>query len=104
MKLSQIEESVRKLRFPALAGAQDRILADALEALAGANVSAIGRGLGGLRILRRSLPIRLAGAAAIIAIAFAGARYMAWRVEGCSDTTALTIELASKDISRFFGI
>jgi hypothetical protein len=55
-------------------------------------------------MIRESLPVRLAGAAVLIAIVLAGGQYLAGRIEGCSDTTALTIELASNDISRFFGI
>lgn len=103
MRLAKIEESISKLCFGTAEGAEDRILGDALEALEGAHLSAIGCGLSAMRIMRRSLPVRLAGAAVIIAIAYIGAEYLAGRLENCSDTTALTIELASNDIAGFFG-
>ena len=104
MKLAQIEESIRKLCFRTDAQAEERILGDALSVLEGAHVSALGRGLSVLRMIRESLPVRLAGAAVLIAAVLGGGQYLAGRLEGCSDTTALTIELASNDISRFFGI
>jgi len=103
MRLAKIEESIRKLCFGTAEGAEERILGDALAALEGARVSAIGCGLSTMRIMRRSLPVRLAGAAVIIAIAYVGAEYLAACLESCSDTTALTIELASNDIVKFFG-
>lgn len=103
MRLAQIEESIRKLCLGTDAGAQERILGDALAVLEGAHVGAIGSGLSCLRMLRMSLPVRLACAAVIIAVTYAGAEYLAACLEGCSDTTALTIELASNDIVRFFG-
>jgi len=104
MRLAQIEKSIRKLCFRTDAQAEERILGDALAVLAGAaGTSALRRSLYALRMLRMSLPVRLAGAAVIIAIAYVGAEYMAACLEGCSDTTALTIELASNDIVKFFG-
>lgn len=105
MRLAQIEDSIRKLCLGTSAQAEERILGDALAALAGAaGTSAFRRSLSTMRMLRMSLPVRLAGAAAIIAIAYAGAGYLAAYLKGCNDTTALTIELASNDIGRFFGL
>jgi len=105
MRLAQIEESIRKLCFRTDAQAEERILGDALAVLDGtAGTSAFRCRLHALRVLRMSLPVRLAGAAAIIVIAYVGAEYLAACLKGCSDTTALTIELASNDISRFFGL
>lgn len=104
MRLAQIEESIRKLCLGTGAQAEERILGDALSVLAGAaGTSALRRSLHAMRMLRMSLPVRLAGAAVIIAIAYVGAEYLAVCLEGCNDTTALTIELASNDIVRFFG-
>ena len=104
MRLAQIEESIRKLCFGIDAETEERVLGDALAALEGTHVGALECGLSAMRIMRRSLPVRLAGAAVIIAIAYAGAEYLAVCLEGCSDTTALTIEFASNDIGRFFGL
>jgi len=104
MRLAQIEESIRKLCFRTDTQAEERILGDALSVLAGAaGTSALRRSLSTVRMMRTSLPVRLAGAAAIIAVAYVGVQYLADCLEGCSDTTALTIELASNDIVRFFG-
>ena len=103
MRLKQIEKSIRKSCFRTDAESEERILGDALAVLAGAKASAFRRSLSTLRMLRRSLPVRLAGAAVIIVIAYVGAEYLAACLEGCSDTTALTIELASNDIVKFFG-
>lgn len=104
MRLAQIEDSIRKLCLGTDAQAAERILGDALVVLDGAaGTSAFRRSLQTLRMLRMSLPVRLAGAAVMIAIVYVGAEYLAACLEGCSDTTALTIELASNDIVRFFG-
>lgn len=104
MRLAQIEESIRKLCLGTCAQAEERILGDALAALAGAKTSAFRRSLSTMRMLRISLPVRLAGAAAIIAITYVGAEYLSAYLEGCGDTTVLTIELASNDIGGFFGL
>jgi len=103
MRLAQIEESIRKLCFRTDAPAEERILGDALEVLASVHVSALARGLGGLRMAGKSLPVRLAGAAAMIAIAYVGALYLAGCLEGCSDELAIGLELTCKDVQRFFG-
>ena len=105
MRFTEIKQSIRKLRLGTGEEAEERILGDALAVLEGtACPGAVRRGLSVLRMIRESLPVRLAGAAVLIAVVLAGGQYLAGRLEGCSDTTALTIELASNDISRFFGI
>ncbi len=103
MRFTEIKQSIRKLRLGTGEEAEERILGDALTVLEGTHVSALRRGLSVLRMIRESLPVRLAGAAVLIAVVLAGGQYLAGRLEGCSDTTALTIELASNDIGRFFG-
>ena len=104
MKLSQIEKSIRKLALKADMKAQERILADALTVIGDrTRAGALGRTIWQVRMARHSLPVRLATAAAIIAVAYVGAQYLAWSLQSCSDTTALTVELAFNDIQGFFG-
>ena len=105
MKLAQIEEAIKKLYLKADAKAEERILGDALAMIESApQPGSLGRRLSGLRMVRKSMPLRLAGAAAIIAVAYVGAQYLASSLQSCSDTTALTIELASNDIGSFFRL
>ncbi len=104
MKLAQIEEAISKLCLKADAKAQERILGDALAMLEAApRPSALGRRLSGVRMAGKSLPLRLAGAAAIIAIAYIGAQYLAAGLEGSSDVFAIGLELTCKNAQGFFG-
>ena len=104
MKLAQIEKAIRKLCLKADAKAQERILGDALVMLESApRPSALGRRLSGVRMARKSLPLRLASAAAIIAAAFIGAQYLAECLEGCGDVFAIGLELTCQNVQRFFG-
>ena len=104
MKLAQIEEAISKLCLKADAKAEERILGDALAMLEGApRPNSLRRGLSGVRMARKSLPLRLAGAAAIIAVAFIGAQYLAACLEGSSDVFAVGLELTYQDVQRFLG-
>jgi uncharacterized protein with PhoU and TrkA domain len=104
MRFAVIEQSIRKLRLRTNAKAEERILGDALAALeSGARVGALRRGLSVLRMIRESLPVRLAGAAVLIAAIYIGGQCLAGRLESCDDEFALTVELACRDIEGFFG-
>ncbi|HIJ71517.1 MAG TPA: hypothetical protein HPP87_09170 [Planctomycetes bacterium] len=103
MRLAQVEEAIKRLCIRIDEKRTELILQDALVLLENTKTSALKRGVLALQMLRFSLPVRLATAAAIIVFAYVGAGYLAVCLGACSDSTALTIELASQDISRLFG-
>jgi len=103
MRLAQVEEAIKRLCIRIDEKRTELILKDALVVLENIKPNALRRGVLTLQLLRLSLPVRVATAAAIIVIAYVGAGYLAVCLEACSDSTALTIELASQDISRLFG-
>lgn len=104
MTFAVIERSIRKLCLRTDTKAEERILGDALAALESrARMGAVRRGLSVLRMIRESLPARLATAAVLIAAIYIGGQLLAGRLEACDDEFALTVELACRDIKGFLG-